>query len=103
MSTQERKPSYTDRLIKHLCESEDLEDLDLKLVIDCIREFSKSVANQIKQEENANPDTLPFGKYKGKKIEDIHKIDSKYLVWLRRQSFLKDNLKEALDEVLTDD
>jgi hypothetical protein len=28
-------------------------------------------------------DTLPFGKYKGRTIEDIYKVNAGYLMWLR--------------------
>ena len=98
---QERKPSYTERLITHLCSSDELEEMDLQLVVEQIRTFSKSVSREIKESESAPVDSLPFGKYKGKKIADVSKFDKPYLVWLRRQSFLKENLKEALDEVLT--
>src|SRR4051794_40803325 len=28
-------------------------------------------------------DTMPFGKYKGKRIEDIHRQDAGYLLWMR--------------------
>ena len=103
---EDRKPSYTDRLISHLCEAEELEDVDLKAVVESIRQFSKQYAKQyakeMKEKENQDVDTLYFGKYKGKKIEDIKKFDAGYLLWLSRQSFVKDNLKRALREALSD-
>ncbi len=37
--------------------------------------------------------TLPFGKYKGKKIKDIAKFDKKYLIWLSGQDCLCDGDK----------
>tara|TARA_R100000951_G_scaffold99711_1_gene90187 strand:+ start:601 stop:879 length:279 start_codon:yes stop_codon:yes gene_type:complete len=40
---------------------------------------------------------IHFGKYKGKKLSDC---PDDYLEWLRLQSWIKDNLKFALDELI---
>lgn len=98
----EKPPSYTDRMISHLCKILE-DDCDLQQMIEQIRIFSKKVAKERKEKEEAKSGPLEhllFGKYKGKKIEDVAKFDIKYLMWLRRQSFIRPNLKEALDKVL---
>ena len=41
---------------------------------------------------------LYFGKYKGEKLVDIK--DHGYLLWLRDQDFIKNNVKEKIEEIL---
>jgi len=42
---------------------------------------------------------MPFGKHKGKPIDEIWTIDQQYLVWLRKQSFIEKfkNVVQAID------
>lgn len=42
---------------------------------------------------------LPFGKYKGKTISEINEFDSKYLVWLTRQTWCFDDIKEEIQNI----
>ena len=39
-----------------------------------------------------------FGKYKNKTIDDLVKEDPKYLLWLAKQGWVKDNIIEAIGE-----
>jgi uncharacterized protein (DUF3820 family) len=94
-----RPPSYTERLISNLCENLD-DDWDIEPIIEQIRRFARQEAKKIKKNEEREIDSLYFGKYKNKKIADVAKFDRSYLVWLRRQSFIKPNLQTALDKVL---
>jgi len=97
------RPSYTDQMIEHLCQALD-DEIDLQPVIEQIKIFSRKYASEMKKKQEEDNDKpikcLLFGKYKGKKISDVAKFDVKYLMWLRRQSFIRPNLKKALDKVL---
>ena len=64
-----------------------------------LAEVQKVIHDEIKtlEERKASQpkDTFHFGKYKGKKIEDVAKIDKPYIEWLIRQPWCsnKDELK----------
>ena len=40
---------------------------------------------------------MPFGKYKNKTIEEIRKLDPKYIEWLKKNDFVKENLKDIYE------
>ena len=42
--------------------------------------------------------SIYFGKYKNKTVDDLVKEDRKYLLWLGKQPWVKDNLIEAIKE-----
>jgi len=44
--------------------------------------------------------TFKFGKYKGKDVEEVAKIDTNYLNWMRTSMELDEDLKYTLDKVL---
>jgi len=44
--------------------------------------------------------SLLFGKYRGKTLDEIKQFDQKYLEWLIKQSFCREDLKEAINKVL---
>jgi uncharacterized protein (DUF3820 family) len=46
---------------------------------------------------------MPFGKYKGRKIDDIYSKDPGYLFWLKGQDWLKPNLLQELVEITAGD
>lgn len=47
---------------------------------------------------------VPFGKYKGRTLDSIASDNEglRYLDWVRGQDWLRDQLKEAIDEYLDD-
>ena len=93
------KASYTDRLILYL--SKNLEDgIDLKPIETQIKKFSRKEARKINKQEQAEINTLYFGKYKGRAIKEVYSFDAGYLLWLKKQNFIKPNLKSAIDKVI---
>lgn len=96
---QEKKPSYTQQLKEHL-ESNKVP----KKYIDMISIFALEYSTQREAENKANEGIMTFGKYKGKKIMDMHKIDKPYIMWLKKNSkYLSDANKEIVEELLKSD
>lgn len=93
-----QKPSYTNRLCLHLLET--FPDDDMDVFIDEIKKFGKMIQKEIEAKEKEPCSVFPMGKYKGKLISDVGKIDLDYIRWMSRQSSLKLNLKIALDAEL---
>jgi uncharacterized protein (DUF3820 family) len=78
-----KKPSYTDRLLKAL-EALDNYDEIKKLVND----FRAEEAKLYDEEKEKTPkDIIPFGKYKGKTVSEIAQFDRKYLEWVVKQEW----------------
>lgn len=46
------------------------------------------------------PLTLPFGKYKGKTVNEIAKINKGYLQWLLKQANIRQELKDYIENIL---
>lgn len=44
-------------------------------------------------------DLIPFGKYKGKNIEYIREKDPKYIEWLKKNEWVKENLKDIYESL----
>ena len=42
---------------------------------------------------------IPFGKYKNKTIEEIRILDDKYIIWLKKNEWVKENLKEIYNSL----
>ena len=86
------KKSYTARLI------EKLENLNTPIAtIHAIKDFAIAEydAKVIKEAETAG--TMNFGKYKGKKLVDIAKLDADYIKWLAKNNkYLTSSNQELL-------
>ena len=94
--TEERKPSYTEQL-KTFLESKKCP----QKYLDLIGEFSLDYVEKKKQEEEATKGIINFGKYKGKKLEDIYKLDKTYIMWLQKNNkYLNQVNKEIVEELL---
>jgi uncharacterized protein (DUF3820 family) len=75
------KKSYTARLIERL------QTLNTPVAtINAIKEFAIESYDERQKEESANAGTINFGKYKGKKLEDIAKLDIPYMKWLAKNN-----------------
>lgn len=44
--------------------------------------------------------TIPFGKYKGKNIEEIIEEDPKYCIWMKNKLFTPESIKDYLNKHL---
>jgi uncharacterized protein (DUF3820 family) len=87
-------PTYTERLIEAF-KSTEKTTFSLKAVQAIISRFSKKEY----EERKKNTDTMPFGKYKFKRVEDVAKFDSQYFKWLLKQSMM-DNYEGLKTEIL---
>lgn len=44
-----------------------------------------------------------FGKYSGKSLQEIGENDPSYLIWLKKQPYISDEIKEAIaDDIIPD-
>lgn len=95
--TQQEKPkSYTARMVDFLTEKK-----VTKKTLDLIREFSMAEASKREVEREATKGIMNFGKYKGKKLTDIFKLDKPYLMWLQKNNkYLNSDNKEIVEELL---
>jgi hypothetical protein len=74
--TEQKQPSYTSRLIDNL-KSKDIPDATLEF----IREFAKSEAKVLEAQNKATEGMYRWGKFKGKLIRDVYKLDPDYVKW----------------------
>jgi uncharacterized protein (DUF3820 family) len=95
-SASEGKRSYTSRLI------EKLEALHTPIAtINAIKDFAieQYDAKQLKEAETAG--IMNFGKYKGKKLADIAKLDAHYMLWLAKNCKYLSGTNQDLLKALT--
>jgi len=96
MSDEKKPLSYTQQL-KAFLESKKCP----QAYLDLISEFSLEYGEKKKQEEEATKGLMNFGKYKGKKIIDIYKLDKTYIKWLgKNDKYLNCVNKEIVEELL---
>jgi uncharacterized protein (DUF3820 family) len=73
------KKSYTARLIDKL----EIYNTPIS-TINLIKEFAKDEYDAKQQRELESAGTMNFGKFKGKKLVDIAKLDKQYISWLAK-------------------
>jgi hypothetical protein len=99
---QKKYVSYTDRLIEHVRKECHLtvmsEQLDRVIVeIEAFALAQSKVIDDSKKKRNENPGQMSFGKFKGKMLVDVAKIDPGYIEWLKKNNqYLRSDLKEIL-------
>ena len=98
MNGDERQLSYGQRLVAKLLESGCPEQY-----VEVAREFMKAEYEEKKKYIEQNQGILSFGKYKGKNVREVYKLDPTYCQWLLDKSskFLRDDIKAILNELLT--
>ena len=80
-SASEGKRSYTSRLIERL------EAYNTPIAtINLVKDFAKEAYDEKQKKEAETAGTMNFGKYRGKKLEDIAKIDAEYIKWLAKNN-----------------
>ncbi len=73
------KKSYTSRLIERL------QTINTPVAtINAIKDFAIAEYDAKQKKEADNAGTMNFGKYKGKKLVDISKLDKPYMQWLSK-------------------
>ena len=94
MSTQKKYPkSYGQRLGDHFAATGS-NDFSLDEVKELIKSFGKLEFDRRK----VDADVMPFGKFKGKKVELVAQFDLQYLQWLVKQPML-DNYTALKTEI----
>jgi uncharacterized protein (DUF3820 family) len=94
--SEERKQSYTEQL-KTFLEGKKCP----QAYLDLISEFSLDYVEKRKQEQEKTKGIINFGKYKGKKLQDIYKLDKTYIMWLQKNNkYLNQVNKEIVEELL---
>ena len=94
---QDKPKSYTQRLMEHLEENK-----VSKKTLSLIKEFSSAESLKIQEQRESNKGIMNFGKYKGKRLEEVFKLDKQYVEWLNKnnQYFNSDN-KEIVAQLLS--
>ena len=62
--------------------------------------FLDQKEEEYKKKRLESMDKLPYGKYKGKSIDEVLKFDKKYLQWMMKNCNLNDELKTRIQNVL---
>ena len=91
-SQNSEKKSYTARLI------DKLESLNTPVAtLNAIKDFAIAEYDAKQKREAENAGTMNFGKYKGKKLTDIVKLDKPYMQWLTKNNkYLTSSNQELL-------
>ena len=96
--TTETKKSYTARLVEHLEEHK-----VNKKTLELIKAFATLEKEKIEAERKETEGLMNFGKYKGKKIEDVYKLDKQYIEWLgKNNQYLRSDGKEIVAKLLAE-
>jgi hypothetical protein len=86
-----RAPTYTDKLITFIENSDVAEDLKNASVA-LVRAYRTQCATEYKRTEQVvDYNIIQNGKYKGRTIREVMVFDKPYLVWLSSQAFVKKN------------
>ena len=95
--TQEPKPkSYTTRLKEFLQENK-----VSKKTLDLISTFAKEESEKLEEKREATIGLMTWGKFKGKKIEDVYKLDPQYINWcLKNSQYLSESQKELMNSLV---
>lgn len=97
MTTTDKPKSYTTRLIEFLEEHK-----TNKKTIDLIKEFALEETERKKEQQEATKGIMTWGKFKGKRIEDVFKLDPQYIKWcIKNSQYLNEHQKELMNELLS--
>jgi hypothetical protein len=93
----ETQISFGERLILELKKNDCSEK-----AINTVRAFEKKDWQDKAKFRAKNSGVLSFGKYKGKNIRDVYKLDPGYCAWMheKSQKFLSQDIKDVLIELL---
>lgn len=95
--------SFGDRLINHLRSQQETLNIsndsfaDLALTI-----YSFEQAERDSRKVNRKPGEMSWGKFKGKQLTDIYKLDPKYCLWLSKNcEYLSAENKDILTHLIS--
>jgi uncharacterized protein (DUF3820 family) len=92
----EKKKSYTQRLVDYL----ELKGTPVA-TINFIKDFAIEQYAERKKHEEDTTGFKSFGKYKGKKLQDVAKLDYSYLLWLaKNDEYLSGSNRELVTSLV---
>lgn len=95
---QDKPKSYTARLLDVLQENK----CPTKY-LDLIKKFASDESEKIELNKEATKDVMTWGKFRGKKIEDVYKLDPQYIKWcLKNSQYLSQPQKELMEKLLSE-
>jgi uncharacterized protein (DUF3820 family) len=97
MTSADTKPkSYTQRMLDVL----ETNKCPTKY-IDLIKKFAADESEKRENEKEATKGVMTFGKFRGKQIREVFKLDPQYVSWLQKNNmYLSDANKIIVDELL---
>ena len=91
-----KKESYTDRLIQFLKECGEKE-----CTIKGIKDFSKTEGLKFQLKNEQEKQNFTWGKYKGKTIKAVFKLDKSYCEWALRSNYLSVDKKQIISDLFS--
>ena len=92
----QKPPSYTQQLKDHLTEKK-----VPKKYIDMISVFALEYSTQMEEQKKLTEGIINFGKYRGKRFEDVFVLDKPYIMWMKKNNkYLSDANKSIVEELL---
>ena len=95
--------SFGDRLINHLRSRQET----LKISNDSFADLAMAImsfeqADRDKRKANRKPGEMGWGKYRGKLLADVYKLDPKYCLWLTKNcEYLSAENKDILTHLIS--
>ena len=98
MTSADTKPkSYTQRMLDVL----ETNKCPTKY-IDLIKKFAADESEKRENEKEATKGVMTFGKFRGKQIREVFKLDPQYVSWLQKNNmYLSSANKVIVDELLS--
>ena len=94
--------SFSDRLIKNLYENRKKIKTDDKTFSQIVQMISDFDQTERDRKKNAPPGEMTFGKYRGKQLADIYKLDPSYCMWLAKNNkYLSQENQSILTKLIT--
>jgi hypothetical protein len=105
--TPEKNLTYTQKLIEELNIEYKNADVNQKNIITSmigsIKRFAEDQRKIINDEKEKQKGLFTWGKFKGKKIDAVFKIDQKYCEWALKSSYLREDQKEYINMLISDE
>ena len=99
MTETQKPPSYTQQLKDHL-ESNKCP----KKYIDLVSTFALEYSTKIDEQKKTTEGIITFGKYKGKKFEDVYTLDKPYIKWMMKNNkYLSSANKQIVEDLLKEE
>lgn len=95
----EPKPSYTKSLIQHLKDN-DVDDSVIQQINKFSSKWALKMEKEIKNKPEKDSSVIHWGKYKGRKVNDIVGFDDDYLQWLLKGKYISESQRAFITSAL---